>query len=357
MQLVLQVDAEYRRQQDFIDMKMTMQLNMNLLIEDAKDNQEELKQLLHSIMQQQSLVDKTLVAMGHHPLSNDELVEMDRWRRDFSIAIDSKLNSIIDEVHKVNGVVVNVQQQVLLISNKLDESFSHEEKEKARHHKQAMAQKLDISHMRSDIHVIGKQIGEGGFGIVRLAVRISSPESRYAVKVFKGVSPSGRICVENEALIMQLLAKNQNTVDCFGYIHHLDESWIVMEFAAYGSIGKILNNQELFHVIPFYVKFLWMRDSMAGLTYMHNLRIIHKDFKPDNLLVFLDLKVKLCDFGLSKELEEEQSKTEGKEPGGTTLYMAPEQRDNRGSSDRSDVYSWGITALQIMWGKNLVMIH
>jgi serine/threonine protein kinase len=353
LQLDLQVDFELRRRQDYEDMKLTMQLNANFLIDEARlhqENQQELKLLLDTVSRQQIFMNERIVAMGHPPLTDRELMDVQELCKHITDAIELKLKLIMDEMQKVNGAVIDVHKQVLLMDNKLTDRA---EKERIMQERKLIVQNLNISHMKDEVRIISERIGEGGFGSVCLAVKKDYSDVRFAVKVFKDVTPGGKATIENEALIMRLLESHTNIILCYGYMHHLGESWIVMEHAIFGSVGAVLDKESLFDAIPLYIKILWLRDSINGLAYMHSLGILHKDIKPDNLLVVSDLTVKLCDFGLSKELESDRARTTGIAVKGTHAFMAPEQKEKGGGSSRqSDVYSWGITALHILWGKN-----
>ena len=80
-----------------------------------------------------------------------------------------------------------------------------------------------------------------------------------------------------------------------------------------------------------------------GLEYLHERRIIHRDVKPSNILVTRDGHFKLCDFGVSGELIDSVAGTFT----GTSSYMAPERIQGRPYTVSSDVWSLGITILEL----------
>lgn len=83
---------------------------------------------------------------------------------------------------------------------------------------------------------------------------------------------------------------------------------------------------------------------LNGLTYLHGHRIIHRDIKPSNILLCRNGQVKLCDFGVSGE-----SGTEGVAQTfiGTSNYMAPERITGQTYTITSDVWSLGVTVLEV----------
>jgi serine/threonine protein kinase len=89
----------------------------------------------------------------------------------------------------------------------------------------------------------------------------------------------------------------------------------------------------------------WVIDLINAVYFIHQKKVKHRDIKADNLLVFSELKVKLCDFGLSKQ--HSQSRVSSI-VGGTQGFMAPEVVAGEGSGFPSDIFSWAMTFYQIV---------
>jgi serine/threonine-protein kinase len=90
-----------------------------------------------------------------------------------------------------------------------------------------------------------------------------------------------------------------------------------------------------------------------GLKHAHDRQLIHRDVKPDNILVTKDGQVKVADFGLAKTVDDDLSMTKSGYGLGTPFYMAPEQARNAKHVDlRSDIYALGCT-LYVLLTNNL----
>lgn len=92
-----------------------------------------------------------------------------------------------------------------------------------------------------------------------------------------------------------------------------------------------------------------MRECASALDYAHRRGVIHRDIKPDNIMLTLDDQAKIVDFGVSqrKRSHEEDSG----ETVGTPSYMSPEQIQGKTVTSQSDLYSLGATMYQLLTGK------
>jgi serine/threonine-protein kinase len=90
---------------------------------------------------------------------------------------------------------------------------------------------------------------------------------------------------------------------------------------------------------------------LYGLSYAHSQKIIHRDLKPENILVDKNLNVKIADFGLALS-ENETQVTQQESIVGTPGYMSPEQIRGEDLDQRTDIFSFGIIAFELLTGVN-----
>jgi serine/threonine-protein kinase len=87
-----------------------------------------------------------------------------------------------------------------------------------------------------------------------------------------------------------------------------------------------------------------------GLSVAHARNMVHRDIKPQNILIDAEGRAKLTDFGISRQLEQDGMTATGRVLG-TTDYVAPEQAMGRGADPRSDVYSLGVVLYEMLIGQ------
>jgi urea transport system substrate-binding protein len=130
-----------------------------------------------------------------------------------------------------------------------------------------------------------------------------------------------------------------------GYEH--DAYYIAMELLNPGSAGHYIKRRgrmnwvEACNVVA---------QCCSALSSAHQAGLIHRDIKPDNILVSPAGTVKLADFGLVKELFEETSLTKSGVVVGTPLYMSPEQASAQPLDGRTDIYSLGASFYALLTG-------
>jgi serine/threonine-protein kinase len=87
-----------------------------------------------------------------------------------------------------------------------------------------------------------------------------------------------------------------------------------------------------------------------GLTVAHARKMVHRDIKPQNVLIDAEGRAKLTDFGISRQLEQDGMTATGRVLG-TTDYVAPEQAMGRGTDQRSDIYALGVVLYETFTGE------
>ena len=115
------------------------------------------------------------------------------------------------------------------------------------------------------------------------------------------------------------------------------QPFLVMEYVPGQSLSKLLREQG---PLPEKQAVVFISQVAEALTYLHGQQIVHRDVKPENIMITPDGAAKLTDLGLLKNLDSESKLTRTSTGLGTFEYSAPEQYDDAKSADvRSDVYS------------------
>jgi serine/threonine protein kinase len=128
-----------------------------------------------------------------------------------------------------------------------------------------------------------------------------------------------------------------------------DKAYMVMEYVDGESLGARLDRVAK---LPEIEALHFIKQVGQGLHAAHKRRLIHRDIKPDNVLVTADGTAKLADLGLAKNLEGDFELTQTKSCLGTLNFMAPEQfEDARRANVRSDLYSLAATLYMMVTGE------
>ena len=134
-------------------------------------------------------------------------------------------------------------------------------------------------------------------------------------------------------------------------VHHIGQietyHFIELEYIAGPALQTLLDQQGC---LPPVRATELLEQSCAALARAHRCGLIHRDFKPSNILVGEGDFAKLADFGLAKQLAHGQSATAGP-LAGTPPYMAPELFDGQPASTASDVYAVGVSYFQLLTGR------
>lgn len=197
-----------------------------------------------------------------------------------------------------------------------------------------------------------KEIGEGGFGIVYQAELkvpgLQSGESvNVAVKRLKEGSTQGYEEFLKEIVVMSHI-QHPNIVKLLGYCNEGD-AVLVYELMLGGSVSGALddsNNGEL--------DFSWSarlkvaKDCSSALKYLHQMNLVHRDFKASNVLLDQEYNAKVTDLGLVKMLGETSASTRVM---GTLGYLDPDFAQTGHLAKSSDVFSYGIFLFELLTGE------
>lgn len=206
-------------------------------------------------------------------------------------------------------------------------------------------------------YIIEKLIGEGGMGRVYAARHAHLRDKRYAIKVLLGDLASTatmRMRFTNEAEnASRLDHPNLVNVTDFGCMP-AGLPYIVMEFVSGQPLGALIDRgpmdpQRVIRIA---------RGICAGLACAHDGGVVHRDLKPDNILVVTtpagDEIPRLADFGLAVTTDPNDARlTSTGMAMGTPAYCAPEQMAGKRVDHRADLYALGMTMFEMLTGGGL----
>ena len=206
-------------------------------------------------------------------------------------------------------------------------------------------------------YIPGEIIGSGAYGVILKAVDTQNNNQVVAIKKLKSISDIIDLKrVAREILIMKY-CQHENIIPLFDVIIHLNKNpqlnkiadvYLVMEKMDSDLQKIIASKQELSDEHYQFILYQILR----ALYFLHSSNIIHRDFKPSNVLINEDCMVKLCDFGMSRGIQEENiSLTEYVV---TRYYRAPEvMLSSHHYSKKIDVWSVGCTFAELLSKKFL----
>ena len=200
----------------------------------------------------------------------------------------------------------------------------------------------------SDRYQIIKSIGEGGMANVYLAYD-TILDRNVAVKVLRGDLATDEKFVrrfQREALSASSLT-NPNIVEVYDVGEDNGEYYIVMEYVEGKHLKNLLKKRGKL-TVPEVVDIVLQITS--GLSVAHDSYIIHRDIKPQNILILDNGLVKITDFGIAVAMNATQL-TQTNSVMGSVHYLPPEQASGKGATLQSDIYSIGILMYELLTGK------
>eukprot|EP00756_Hemistasia_phaeocysticola_P001650 Hpha_TRINITY_DN11159_c1_g1::TRINITY_DN11159_c1_g1_i1::g.28021::m.28021/K07359/CAMKK2; calcium/calmodulin-dependent protein kinase kinase 2 len=211
-------------------------------------------------------------------------------------------------------------------------------------------------------YTIIKELGRGAFGKVRLVMHNKSNQA-YAAKVLPksalkmrmmptrtGQTMSDPLQRAKEEVMIMAKLKHANVIQIYGTMENDCELMIIMEYLERGAVFTSSYPAEPL-ALPKLQRYC--TGIARGLQYLHDHGVIHRDIKPDNILLDARDNVKLADFGVSSQVggdDEETATITGFT--GTPHFMPPEAFDSDSrEGEPTDVWAFGVTAYAMSFGK------
>lgn len=200
----------------------------------------------------------------------------------------------------------------------------------------------------NDRYEIIRMIGEGGMANVYLA-QDTILNRKVAVKILRGDLAGDEKFVrrfQREAISASSLT-HPNIVEMYDVGEDDGKYFIVMEYVDGKTLKSLIKKRGAL-TLPEIIDI--MLQLTSGLACAHDSYIIHRDIKPQNIMILDDGTVKITDFGIAMALNSNEL-TQTNSVMGSVHYLPPEQANGSGSTIKSDIYSLGILMYELLTGK------
>lgn len=186
-----------------------------------------------------------------------------------------------------------------------------------------------------------KKLGQGASGVV-----YSATDKRSGRKVALKIAPTNELAELTNEIGLQSLSVHPNIVEFIEAFQSEDEICIVMELMQGGSLTDCVDVKR---PMPEQTIAYVCKKMLMALAFMHREFRLHRDIKSDNVLINFEGEVKVADFGFAINLTSDQVKRTSVV--GTPYWMAPELIRGQEYDSKVDIWSLGITAIEMAEGE------
>ncbi|GAB1220071.1 hypothetical protein ENUP19_0047G0130 [Entamoeba nuttalli] len=199
-----------------------------------------------------------------------------------------------------------------------------------------------------------KKIGEGSFGIVYLG---KFRGNKVAIKKMKQINcKTEEEQIEEFSYEVSMLDKFRSDyiIHFYGAVMIPGKICMVTEYAEYGSLNNVMKNYKKENKeLNCKIKLKIFLDAAKGIQYLHQNSILHRDIKPDNILILsldndISINAKLTDFGSSRNVNSLLKNITFTKGIGTPAFMAPEILNKDHYNFPADIFAFAVTMYQLL---------
>ena len=204
----------------------------------------------------------------------------------------------------------------------------------------------------------GQLIGKGSYGRVYLGINLTTGD----LLAVKQVEVNQKSAGQDKDKMKEMVAALDQEIDTMQHLEHPNivqylgcerkefSISIFLEYISGGSVGSCLRKNGKFE--ESLVRSL-TRQTLAGLAYLHDKGVLHRDLKADNILLDVDGTCKISDFGISKKTDNIYGNDVTNSMQGSVFWMAPEvvRSEGQGYSAKVDIWSLGCVVLEMFAGR------
>ncbi|GLJ34231.1 hypothetical protein SUGI_0687810 [Cryptomeria japonica] len=267
------------------------------------------------------------------PSSFQEATASDAWRNPTIDGSYGKNNGV--EIGSIIGGILGVQL-ILVLMLIYHRRYSRKPDLPVKVPNHVRTRSFSREQLRTATQNFSQEIGKGCFGTV-----------------FHGKLLDGKEIAVKIGLLSRV--NHKNLVSLLGYCNSSTELMLVYEYVGGRSLRDHLHGSlAKASTLDWKARIRVALDAAEGLEYLHwraTQKIIHRDVKSSNILLDLNMRAKVADFGLSKILQDDGISNVTTTIKGTLGYLDPEYFSTSKLTERSDVYSFGVVLLELICGR------
>jgi serine/threonine-protein kinase PpkA len=204
------------------------------------------------------------------------------------------------------------------------------------------------AHLLIEGYRVLRKIGEGGMASIFLAQAAEggAPQVLKVMRLDEGLEADAlQRFIQEYALLAQI--EHPNVARIHRQDFSLAHAYIAMEYFPLGDLRARMRGGTVDPATAL----SYIRQAAAGLGAIHDVGIVHRDMKPDNLMLRQDGSLALADFGVAKQVSMKITDTGDGDIVGTPYYLSPEQALGQPVDARCDIYSLGVLAYELLTGR------